>query len=1084
MLADRWHGRQVWVARDGGESITVIVEDDRGQKVMLLTAAYWNTANSGRGARLAAGRMREVFGKFARRFPNVPVVYGGDLNARSRDWCQMDNANGRQLRDVVQELGLLASVKLCGKATRRIGDKVSCIDHVLMHGVHCLNANVDVKHDARFRVSDHSAVVVVLQLALANTVVWQGRRRIRWARLEEEKVQAQVAQRFSVHYQRMMDTMDKQDMGAEGTYLRAAQMVEAMTASLEEITGDCVGWARKRSGEHEVPRWLTATIVDLTKAKRRLRNRATRHAASAAERKELVRLTKEIKRVVKRAKRLHWEGVQSLAAQLAQHGDTRAVWRVVRGRRAPDAQVDPQHLSNHLQNVAAGAVHPDFDEAARARKETEVALMLRNSDRNEQCPELDVPPSISEVKDIIDKLSKGKATEDGVPVEILQLGGASAVAMVHATLDALWKAAVVPDELKTGVIIALPKKGDLTDPNNYRAITLQPVICKVFDTLCRDRITARVDGRDGRWLKDDQGGFRVGRGCTQQALVLRAVLESERKSKVDTIVAFLDVSRAYDSAWRPAVLEALVKAGCGGRMAQMIGSRLTGTSARISVGGRMTDTFAVREGTPQGSTVSPVLFAIFLQHVMEVLYQNIEYEELCRMAGVDGEQTQYVFLLLFADDAVLVARSTAAMQVMLTKLCTASNEFRFRFHPGKCVAMVVSSRKLTVDQMKLEYGMLKVYDEEVAWSVQAKYLGMEFSAHHDAQRHAASRTKAARGALKKMASNVSVFRGAVPNTALSVLLATVLPVVTYGCEVFPYNGAWRSKLQAVMNDGAKMALGAYRSTPTWLLHLEAGMTPVDFVVATRLLVEVVKACMAPPNDRTRVAVKLMMQQRMTGGYGWYVAWAATLLDMAGMQGLKDVMQTSGTCKVAVRRVKLLSRQAIGKHHRRMIRDNAGDLVVQHVWNRIEEKVQEDEALEEIVRKRPMYLRSTEQRSRFTWIVRSDRWSPKSAAQQVMADCWLCGEFRGDHSDHMLFECTDPDITEWKEEVWRVCSDTPQVQQWITKEEVSDEAVLMAAAPSDPALATAWGKSVRPLLAEMHAAMWSKRRLCRRSHAAV
>ncbi len=71
------------------------------------------------------------------------------------------------------------------------------------------------------------------------------------------------------------------------------------------------------------------------------------------------------------------------------------------------------------------------------------------------------------------------------------------------------------------------------------------------------------------------------------------------------------------------------------------------------------------------------------------------------------------------------------------------------------------------------------------------------------------------------------------------------------------------------------------------------MTPVDFVVATRLLVEVVKACVAPPNDRTRVAVKVMMQQRMTGGYGWYVAWAATLLDMAGMQGLRDVIQTSG-----------------------------------------------------------------------------------------------------------------------------------------------------------------------------------------------
>lgn len=49
-------------------------------------------------------------------------------------------------------------------------------------------------------------------------------------------------------------------------------------------------------------------------------------------------------------------------------------------------------------------------------------------------------------------------------------------------LNKCWKDQKLPKEWKEGIIIKLPKKGDLADCNNWRGITLLSVTGKVFVT--------------------------------------------------------------------------------------------------------------------------------------------------------------------------------------------------------------------------------------------------------------------------------------------------------------------------------------------------------------------------------------------------------------------------------------------------------------------------------------------------------------------------------------------------------------------------------------------------------------------------
>ena len=51
-------------------------------------------------------------------------------------------------------------------------------------------------------------------------------------------------------------------------------------------------------------------------------------------------------------------------------------------------------------------------------------------------------------------------------------------------------------------------------------------------------------------LTEAQGRFRSERRCADQILILRGVCELRRKEKKGTYMAFLDVSKAYDTVWR------------------------------------------------------------------------------------------------------------------------------------------------------------------------------------------------------------------------------------------------------------------------------------------------------------------------------------------------------------------------------------------------------------------------------------------------------------------------------------------------------------------------------------------------------
>ena len=111
----------------------------------------------------------------------------------------------------------------------------------------------------------------------------------------------------------------------------------------------------------------------------------------------------------------------------------------------------------------------------------------------------------------------------------------------------IWQSPAVPVEWRNGIIIPLPKKGDLSECGNWRGITLLSVPGKIFASVVLDRIKKAVDNV----LRQEQTGFRPGRSCNDQIFTLQQILETVTAGRNPTIFNFIDFRKAFDSVHRP-----------------------------------------------------------------------------------------------------------------------------------------------------------------------------------------------------------------------------------------------------------------------------------------------------------------------------------------------------------------------------------------------------------------------------------------------------------------------------------------------------------------------------------------------------
>jgi len=94
--------------------------------------------------------------------------------------------------------------------------------------------------------------------------------------------------------------------------------------------------------------------------------------------------------------------------------------------------------------------------------------------------------------------------------------------------------------------VTLPEKGNLSDCNNWRGITLLSSPGKAFCNVLLNRLKDKVD----RILRQEQAGFRGGRSCSEQIFTLRNIIEQSIEFQSPLLINYIDFKKAFDSIHR------------------------------------------------------------------------------------------------------------------------------------------------------------------------------------------------------------------------------------------------------------------------------------------------------------------------------------------------------------------------------------------------------------------------------------------------------------------------------------------------------------------------------------------------------
>ncbi|VDP64860.1 unnamed protein product [Schistosoma curassoni] len=132
------------------------------------------------------------------------------------------------------------------------------------------------------------------------------------------------------------------------------------------------------------------------------------------------------------------------------------------------------------------------------------------------------PPTIEEISVAIRQFKSGKATgPDNIPAEALKSDVAVTAKIRHFLIRKIWDEEQKPTDWKKEHLTKIPKKGDLSNRDNYRDITLLSIPGTVFNRVSLSRMKDSVDAQ----LRDQQAGCRKDRSCNDRIVTLRIIVE-------------------------------------------------------------------------------------------------------------------------------------------------------------------------------------------------------------------------------------------------------------------------------------------------------------------------------------------------------------------------------------------------------------------------------------------------------------------------------------------------------------------------------------------------------------------------------
>ena len=226
------------------------------------------------------------------------------------------------------------------------------------------------------------------------------------------------------------------------------------------------------------------------------------------------------------------------------------------------------------------------------------------------------PVSEKETLNIISKLKNKKSYGiDGISNVLLKSIANEIIKPLTLIINQSLETGIFPDAFKTSKVTPIYKKGDKTNLNNYRPISILPTISKVFervihiqlyDYFCKNNL-----------LCEQQYGFRSKHSTELATIKLVDYLVKNMDANFIPCAIYLDLSKAFDTLNFDILIDKLKFYGIVGTPLKLLDNYLKNRHQFVDFKNTKSDLQEIRTGVPQGSILGPLFFSICINDLIK-----------------------------------------------------------------------------------------------------------------------------------------------------------------------------------------------------------------------------------------------------------------------------------------------------------------------------------------------------------------------------------------------------------------------------------------------------------------------------------